>query len=129
MATHVEGNYISREAASDLSDKQYYLVKLNSSNKVELCSAATDKILGVLSNAPEAGETAVVRLINSNGTFKVKTAASNISQGARLTADSAGKAVATTTVGNVVFGRMLVASTASDIAEYLCDDDVYAATS
>lgn len=129
MATFTEGNYLSRTAGADLSAKQYYLVKLDSSNEVVLAAAATDKILGVLSNAPTDGETAVVRLINSNGTFKVKTAASNISQGARLTSDASGLAVATTTTGDVVFGRALLASVASDIAEYLCDDDVYAATS
>jgi len=124
MANFTEGNYLTREAGADLSTKQYYIVKLDTNGKVVLASASTDKILGVLANAPVSGDPAVVRLINSVGTFKVKTANAGISQGARLTSDSSGLAIATTTSTHVVFGRMPVASNANDIAEYLCDMDV-----
>lgn len=124
MANFTEGNYLTREAGADLSTKQYYIVKLDTNGKVVLASASTDKILGVLANAPVSGDPAVVRLINSVGTFKVKTANAGIAQGARLTSDSSGLAIATTTSTHVVFGRMPVASNANDIAEYLCDMDV-----
>jgi len=124
MANFTEGNYLTREAGADLSTKQHYIVKLDTNGKVVLASASTDKILGVLANAPVSGDPAVVRLINSVGTFKVKTANAGIAQGARLTSDSSGLAIATTTSTHVVFGRMPVASNANDIAEYLCDMDV-----
>jgi hypothetical protein len=128
MATYTEGSYLSRAAGADLSEKQHYVVKLDSSNEVVLASAGSDDILGVLSNAPTEGETAVVRLINSNGTFKVKLGG-NVNQGDRLTANSNGEAVATTTEDDVVFGRALLDGSDNDVHEYLCDNDVIPPTS
>lgn len=47
-------------AASDLSAKQYYFVKLASATTVDVCSAITDKPIGVLQNSPTAGQAAEV---------------------------------------------------------------------
>lgn len=47
-------------AAADLSAKQYYFVKLASATTVNVCSAATDKPIGVLQNAPTSGQAAEV---------------------------------------------------------------------
>lgn len=119
MSNHTEGNYISREAAADLSLKQYHLVKTDANGLIVLASAATDDILGVLMNAPVLGEIADVALINGNGTGKVK-AGDAITKGAYLTADAEGKAVATVTTGNRVFGRASFASAADgDVLEYV----------
>lgn len=49
----------SLEAGADLSAKQYYFVKL-SSGKAAVCSAATDKPIGVLQNKPTSGQTAEI---------------------------------------------------------------------
>ena len=57
-----ESSYVS---SADLSAKQYYFVKLDASDEIELCSAITDIPLGVLQNAPEAGQVAVVRTIGN----------------------------------------------------------------
>jgi len=50
-------------AAADLSDKQYYFVKLASATTVNVCSAITDLPIGILQNKPDAsGKQAVVRI-------------------------------------------------------------------
>ena len=49
-------------AAADLSDKQYYFVKLASATTVNVCSAITDLPIGILQNNPESGEQAVVQI-------------------------------------------------------------------
>jgi hypothetical protein len=41
-------------AAGDLSTKQYYFVKLASAKTVTVCTAVTDKPIGVLQNKPSA---------------------------------------------------------------------------
>ena len=60
-------------AAADLSGKQYYFVKLASATTVNVCSAVTDKPIGVLQNTPTSGQAAEVTLfgiskINLDGT-------------------------------------------------------------
>lgn len=42
------------EAGADLSGKQFYAVKLNSSKQVVLVTAITDIVLGILQNTPDA---------------------------------------------------------------------------
>lgn len=55
---------VSYEAAEDLSSDQYRILTMDASTgKVKRPDAATDHPLGVLQNAPGAGEAAVVRLI------------------------------------------------------------------
>ena len=49
-------------AAADLSAKQFYFVKLSAANTVDVCSAVTDKPIGVLQNTPTAGQSAEVVL-------------------------------------------------------------------
>jgi hypothetical protein len=50
-------------AAADLSDKQFYFVKLASATTVNVCTAITDLPIGILQNKPDAsGKQAVVRI-------------------------------------------------------------------
>ncbi len=118
MTSFSQGNRISHEAAADLSAKQFHVVKTDSNGKVVLASGATDKVLGVLANAPILGDTADVHGINANGTFKVK-AGGTIAKDAYLTANADGEAIATTTTGNVVFGRAVRAAVDTDLVEYI----------
>ena len=53
---------ITIKAGGDLSTKQYYFVKLDSTQQVIIAAAATDKVLGILQNKPESGEAARVRI-------------------------------------------------------------------
>ena len=101
--------------ASDLDAKQYYVVKQHTDGTMILAAAATDKLVGVLQNKPKVGEAAIVRI---GGTTKV-VSAGTISVGAWVTADSAGKVVATTTGGDIVLGKYLgtAAAAAGDIIE------------
>jgi len=49
-------------AAADLSGKQYYFVKLASATTVNVCTATTDRAIGILQNDPTSGQSAVVRI-------------------------------------------------------------------
>lgn len=62
MAYEIPGMSASFVAGGDLSAKQYYFVKLNSSGQVVNVSAVTDKPIGILQNAPASGGTAEVML-------------------------------------------------------------------
>jgi hypothetical protein len=124
MATETQGNNISRVAAADLSAKQNFIVKTDANGKIVLAAAATDVILGTLRNAPGNNDTADVNAINGAGTGKVKVGAA-VAKDAYLTTDANGKAIATTTAGNKVFGIALeAASAANQVIEYLKFDHV-----
>lgn len=55
---------ISLEAGADLSAKQYYFVKIDSSTgKAVVCAAATDRPVGVLQNNPTSGQAAEIVVV------------------------------------------------------------------
>lgn len=60
MAFEVNIYSQTRQAASDLSAKQYYFVKLDTAGRVALCSATTDVPYGILQNKPGSLEPATV---------------------------------------------------------------------
>lgn len=101
------------EAGADLTKGT--LVKI-SNGTVVAATAATDKIIGVLTADVKAGQVADVRLRNAQGTSKVR-AGGNVAVGDYLTADADGEAVATTTAGNEVVGMALEAGVDNDIIE------------
>lgn len=101
-------------AGEDLSSKKYYIVQLNATGGIEVGEGATDLIVGVLQNAPISGGQALYRF---GGTSKVVASAA-IAIGAWVTSTSTGKAVTTTTDGDIVVGRALeTASNDGDIIE------------
>ena len=83
---------ITLPAGADLSTKQYYFVKVNTSGQAVLCAAATDRPIGVLQNTPESGEEASVLVV---GGTKVVSSGS-IDEGALIGTASTGKADAKT---------------------------------
>ena len=93
-------------ASEDLSAKQYYIMQMDSSGDMEIGEGATDLLLGVLQDKPESGQAGTYR---HTGTSKV-VASGAIAIGDRVTTDSAGKAVTTTTNGNLVVGQALEAA-------------------
>jgi len=101
--------------ATTLIAKQYYIVKQHTDGTLILAAAATDKIVGVLQNKPAVGSAGLVRI---GGTTKV-IAGGAINPGAWVTSDGSGKAVATTTDKDVVFGKYLgtAAAASGDIIE------------
>lgn len=118
MANYVDGSYGSYEAGADLTGKQYHVVKTDANGKVVLATAASDAILGVLETVGKSGETVSVAFLNGSGTYKVK-AGGTIAKDAYLTTNASGQAVATTTVGNRVFGRAVTSAVANDVVEYV----------
>ena len=113
MAYEISNNAvkITLPAGADLSAKQYYFVKVNSSGNAVLCAAATDAPIGVLQNAPISGAEASVLVVG--GTKLVAGAA--IAAGIKIGTDSAGKAdakVAGTDTTEYTVGQVLLASAA-----------------
>jgi hypothetical protein len=98
-------------AGADLSAKQYFFVKLNSSGQAILCAAATDVPVGVLQNAPTSGQEAEVLVVG--GTKLVASAA--ITLPAQIGTASTGKAaalVAGTDTTKYVAGSLISAAAA-----------------
>lgn len=115
MSTEHIGQTYSREAGEAMTDKQHYIVQLSAAGLVEVGEGATDLLVGVLQNTPAAGEQAVYAY---TGVAKVK-AGGTIGVGAWVTSDGNGKAVATTTDGDIVIGRYLgtAAAASGDLIE------------
>ena len=120
----MSGMTVSRErsfiAGADLSSSQYRYVKHGSTqNQVVVATSGTDKIIGVLLNAPKLGWEATVGLLNGSGTYQIVASAA-IAKDAYVTATTGGKEVTTTTAGNVVAGQALEAAAADgDLIEIM----------
>jgi hypothetical protein len=113
-----QGVKITLVAAADLSAKQYYFVKLNSSGEAALCAAATDKPVGILQNAPTAGQECEVLV---SGGSKV-VAGGTLDEGNSIGTDSAGKAVAYaqgTDTTKYIVGMALTPGVATNITTVL----------
>lgn len=118
MAYELNVQSITVKAAANLSTDpdatastacQYRFVK-ESSTGVVRAAAATDNLFGVLQNKPTDTHAATVGI---GGVTKLKVAGT-VAVGDNLTADSAGKAVTTTTTGNYVGAIALAAGSAGD---------------
>ena len=119
----MSGQQIDRDrtfkAGADLTSSQFRFVKMSAQNTVVVATAGTDKIIGVLQNAPALNDTARVTLLNAQGTTQVVASAA-IAVGAYVTATTGGKAVTTTTAGNVVAGIAVDAAAADgDLIEII----------
>lgn len=117
MSQFNDGHTRSYLAGADLSEKQYYIVGLDTSNqnKVVLANAQTIPIIGVVDETGD-GNGDRVRVRNVGTGLKV-LCGGNISIGAYVTADSAGKAIATTTAGDMVIGRAIEAGADGQVIE------------
>ncbi len=60
MASVYQGVEPTREAGEDLTASQYHFVKVNASDQAILPTAITDVAFGVLQNAPDINENALV---------------------------------------------------------------------
>jgi hypothetical protein len=105
---------ITLKAAADLSGAQYCFVKLDSSGNAALCTAATDKPIGVLQNQPIAGKEASILV---EGGTKIKASAA-ISIGASLGTTTSNTGAVTLVQGTdttkYVVGTALSAATAAN---------------
>ena len=100
-------------AAADLSGKQHYFVKLASATTVNVCTATTDRAIGILQNDPESGEQAVVRIFGISKVVADGTIAFNNVIG--TSADSQADAIVPGTDTSVVtLGIAIQAASASE---------------
>jgi len=130
MTVAYSGIDISFIAAEDLSDFQYHFVHQATDTTCDLMDGATEYPIGVLQNAPESGEVAVVRI---TGTSKLVMNAA-VTVGTKLKAEyvgaaDTGKGDAADTDYDLVRGICIKASGAEDDvgAILLCSDTLMVA--
>lgn len=101
----------SYTANADLSTKQFFCVKYVAGPKVDLCSAATDRCIGILQTKPSAsGRNASVRHLGISKAVSDGTAP--IAVGDTVGADANGRVIKKTTNDNGLIGEALDASSA-----------------
>lgn len=115
MAIQFSGLDISFLAAEDLSAMQYRFVHQASDSTVDMLDSGAEFPVGVLQNAPESGETAVVRVTGvsklvMNGALAVGAAV----KAEYVGATDNGKGDAADTEGDIERGRVIQASGAED---------------
>lgn len=125
MTIEYGGLDISFVAAEDLSSHQFRFVHQATDTTVDLLDAGTEWPIGILQNAPESGEVAVVRI---DGTSKL-VMNDAVAVGAKLKAEYVGatdngKGDATDTDYDLTRGICIKASGAEDDvgAVLLCSD-------
>jgi len=130
MAIEYGGLDISFVAAEDLSSQQYRFVHQATDTTVDLMDGATEYPIGILQNAPESGEVAVVRV---EGTSKL-VMNDAVAVGTKLKAEYVGatdngKGDAADTDYDLVRGICIKASGAEDDvgAVLLCSDTLMVA--
>lgn len=99
-------------AAADLSAKQYYAVKVDSSGEAALCSSAGEAVFGVLQNKPEAGRSASVAV---QGVTKMIIGTGGLTTGAQWQTDATGAAIDAAS-GDFVGGTVLEGGNAGEYA-------------
>lgn len=109
------GKTLSFVANADLSAHQFHFVKLVTGGKVDLCSAETDRAIGVLLNDPISGGEALVGMF---GVYPVKHVGV-ANPGDRLSAEAASKAAVTTTAADWTVAIALALTAAGDISPAL----------
>lgn len=125
MATENRILDVSYEAAEDLSNDQYRIVVLDT-GKVRRPDASTDIPLGILQNAPGAGEAAVIRLIGVSKIQLGETVAEN--EWIKLeyiNGTDAGKGLDADVALDLAIGRCLVGGDEDDLGEILLSGAVH----
>lgn len=115
MATEMApvGGDLSYQANADLSAKQYYILELLNTEKVDVCNSAGDVGFGVLQNKPKSGEAAAVRVALGSKTKIVSDGSgTNIAVGDWVGTSSTGKAIKKTIDKDWVIGQAEDPSTA-----------------
>jgi len=104
-------------AAADYktTSKQYYIVDIGADKTATLASVAGQAAIGVLQNAPAAGEAALVR---TGGVSKVIVGTGGITAGDQVQTDATGAAIAAAT-GDWTLGMCLIGAAAGEYATIL----------
>lgn len=102
-------------AEGDLSTKQYLFVKYGTTNKQIVVAGANEKTIGILMNAPVAGERAEVAMKGGGGLLKLGEA--SLSAGDLLTPTSAGKGEQADAADEWVGAELCEDGTSDDVKE------------
>ena len=107
MATELQGFDVSLKVNADFSAKQFFIVKMSTTARtVALGAAATDKLIGIMQDAPTAsGKIGTVRV---SGLSKI-SAGGTFAAGDALTSDAAGEAVKADPAAGVNNGQVGIA--------------------
>lgn len=105
-------------STNDLSSNQYRGVALDAgaANSIVAANAQTLPSIGILLNAPKAGEDAHIFLF---GPTTYAIAGGTVTKGDRLTVDSVGRLITTTTLLDIEFGIALESAVVSDRFEVM----------
>jgi len=113
MAGSIDLRVVSREAGEDLSSHQYCFVYADTDGQLLHSVNATGMILGVLQDDPDAAGEGALLGIGGISKLVVDGNAGAIATGDKLTSNSEGKGIKTTTDKNVYGAIALEASTAA----------------
>lgn len=100
------------EAAEDLTEKQYFAVKVDNTGKAELCDTAGERVFGVIQNKPNTGEAVSVMLL---GISKIEVGTGGVTAGSLWQTDASGKAINATS-GDYSLGTVLETRNDGEIA-------------
>lgn len=116
MAHYVDGS--SRGFAAGTALALGTIVKSTTANVAVAAAAATDVLLGTITETVAINKTANVRLRNASGTSNVLLAGT-VAIGDAITANASGLGITTVTAGNQIVGFALEAGVAGDVIEIM----------
>lgn len=104
----MNGDIGTMTASADLSAKQYHIVYVSGDNTVTFVASAGAKYLGILQNAPESGEAALVRV---NGVSKLVAGTGDLTANDAVQSDTDGTGI---TAASGDYSSIIVLQGASD---------------
>ncbi len=105
-------------AASDLSSKQYFVVKVDTAGKVALQTSANSAGGGILLNTPAAGEAAEIAPIGGGAVAPVTVGGTAVAAGDKVSNDTSGKIVPRSST-NAWIGTALNAGASGEVVNVL----------
>ncbi len=114
MAAEITMGYLTATAGSDLSAKQYYILRVTAAQTVDVTTAATQVAIGVLQNDPESGNAATYSM---EGCVTKLSAGAAIAAGASVSSDANGQGATGGTGDQCVGIALTAASGAGEIIE------------
>jgi len=115
MAFEAGGIDLNFTAAEDLSDKQYCFVHQATNTTVDMVDSGAEMPVGILQNAPESGEVAVVRVSGiSKLVMNAAVTVGTLVKCEYVSATDNGKGDAADTEGDIARGLCIMASGAED---------------
>jgi hypothetical protein len=118
-----EGGFKSFVSAYDFTQGRtvtapvFQAVKLNSSGQIVPATAATDKSIGILYDLPQVGQNGNVRL-RASGTSNIQCGGT-VNAGDKVTIDSTGRAITTTTAGDELQGLAIESGVINQVIEII----------